>query len=272
MRGPRRFVALGAYVVLLGLLSGIVGCFGFGAQNPSYFPYLLPFGDVVQTHSKPISPGYYENFDPHAIRLEVRPLKDASGQDVTNQVRTQHILIATIYDEKDVPRRSRRVEWMIEGAGSIMEVDESGITAGRGYKTSNRHAVSYTSYCENRLSRSPGNKDKRDGDVMIRPGQTWCVLSSPIEGDTYITVYAPGIGDWDKNKVYTTVRWVDAQWEFPQPIQKQAGTEAILVTKLYRHTTRQPLTGYKVRYRVRDGPAANFLLDQESRNSPRPAI
>src|SRR4051812_14911761 len=109
-----------AIILLLSLLSGTSGCFGI-SQNPSYFPYLLPFGDIIQTHAKPPSPGYYANFDPHAIRLELRPLKDQNGQDITNQVRTQHVLIATMYDEKDVPRRQRRVEWMIEGPGSIME-------------------------------------------------------------------------------------------------------------------------------------------------------
>jgi uncharacterized repeat protein (TIGR01451 family) len=252
MRGARRGAAL---VVLLSLLSAVSGCFGI-TQNPSYFPYLLPFGDIIQTHAKPPSPGYYANFDPHAIRLEVRPLKDVNGQDVTDQVRTQHVLIATVYDEKDQPRRDRRIEWMIEGVGSIMEVDESGITPGRGYKTSNKHAVSYTAYCENRLTRGDKNKSN---DVMIRPGQTWCLISSPVEGDTYVTVYAPGIADWEKNKVYTTVRWVDAMWEFPPPASKPAGSEHLLVTKVYHATTRQPLTNYRVRYRIKDGPAAQFL-------------
>ncbi|HWY87198.1 MAG TPA: hypothetical protein VNX28_10760, partial [Gemmataceae bacterium] len=88
------------------------GCFG-GNENPSYFPYLLPFGDVIQTHAKPISPGYFANFDPHAVRLEVRPLE------ATNQVRTQYVLIATVYDEKSQPRRNRRVEWMLEGVGNL---------------------------------------------------------------------------------------------------------------------------------------------------------
>ena len=96
---------------------------------------------------------------------------------------------------------------------------------------------------------------------MIRPGQTWCVVSAPVEGDTYITCYAPGIADWDKNKVYTTVHWVDSQWEFPQPIQKAAGSEAVLVTKVYKATTKQPLEGYQVRYKLRDGPAARFQPD-----------
>src|SRR2546423_4970446 len=49
------------------------GCFG-GSHNPSYFPYLLGNGDIIQTHAKPKGAGYYANFDPHAVRLEVRPL------------------------------------------------------------------------------------------------------------------------------------------------------------------------------------------------------
>ena len=108
---------------------------------------------------------------------------------------------------------------MVEGAGNIVEVDESGIFNGRGYKVDNKYAVSYTDYCEHRITR--GNNNPND-DFVIRPGQTWCILSSPVEGDTYVTVYAPGIADWEKNKVYATVRWVDAQWEFPPPAQKAA--------------------------------------------------
>src|SRR4051794_22640036 len=90
------------------LCAAAPGCVG-GLQNPSYFPYYLPFGDIVRTHAKPPWPGYYANFDPHAIRLSVQPVE------ATSQVRTQHVLLATVYDEKNLPRRSRRVEWHIEG-------------------------------------------------------------------------------------------------------------------------------------------------------------
>ncbi len=83
-------------------LSLLPGCFGV-SQNPSYFPHLLPTGDIIRTHAKPPGPSYFSNFDPHAARLEVRPLES------TNPVRTQHVLIATIYDEKGNPRRNRRV-------------------------------------------------------------------------------------------------------------------------------------------------------------------
>ena len=54
------------------VLSCASGCFGV-TQNPSYFPYLLPTGDVIRTHAKPIGPGYYANFDPHAVDLIVEP-------------------------------------------------------------------------------------------------------------------------------------------------------------------------------------------------------
>src|SRR5262249_30984111 len=126
------------------------GCFGL-SQNPSYFPYLLPTGDIIRTHAKPLGHGYYTNFDPHAVRLEVRPLESA------NPVRTQHVLIATIYDEKGVPRRDRRVEWMVEGVGNIVEVDESGVLPGRGYKVDNKYAVSYTDYHEHLITRGNAN-------------------------------------------------------------------------------------------------------------------
>jgi uncharacterized repeat protein (TIGR01451 family) len=224
------------------------GCFG-GNSNPSYFPYLLPFGDVIPTHAKPISPGYYANFDPHAVRLEIRPLEG------TNQVRTQYVLIATVYDEKSQPRRNRRVEWMLEGVGNILEVDESGVTAGRGYKTGPKHAVSYTACNEHSFTR--GNDNPAD-DFVIRPGQTWCVITSAVEGDTHITAYAPAIANWDKAKVFATCRWVDANWEFPPPAAVRAGSEHVFTTKVFRHTDHQALAKYRVRYKILDGPAAIF--------------
>jgi uncharacterized repeat protein (TIGR01451 family) len=225
------------------------GCFGI-TQNPSYFPYLLPTEDIIQTHAKPISPGYYANFDKHAVRLEARPL------DAVNPVRTQQVLIATVYDDCGKPRRDRRVEWMIEGAGNIVEVDESGIWPGRGYKVDNKYAVSYTAYCEHRITR--GNTDPND-DFVIRPGQTWCVISSEAEGDTYVSVFAPEIYNWDARKVVVTRHWVDAEWQFPAAAVNRAGSEHALTTNVFRHTDRQPLANYRVRYRILDGPPAVFL-------------
>jgi uncharacterized repeat protein (TIGR01451 family) len=247
MRPPVRRLALA--LLLAGLLCALPGCFG-GSQNPSYFPYLLPTGDIIQTHAKPTGNGYYANFDPHDVRLEVRP-----NAVVTNPVRTQHVIVATVYDENNVPRRERRVEWMVEGVGNILEVDESGCQPGRGYKVDGKYAVSYTNFHEHRMTR--GNAAPGD-DFVLRPGQTWCVVSAAVEGDTHVTVYAPGIYDWEKRKQTVTLRWVDAGWLFPSPAAVPAGGNHVLTTKVFRPTDQLPLSGYRVRYKLLDGPPARF--------------
>jgi uncharacterized repeat protein (TIGR01451 family) len=227
------------------------------SQNPNYFPYLLCNNDVIRTHAKPPGPAYYADFDPHAVRLEVVPIE------ATNPVRTQHLLIATVFDEANKPRRDRRVEWMLEGVGNIIEVDESGVWAGRGYKVDNHYAVSYTGYQEHRVSRGTGNPND---DFVIEPGQTWCVISSAVEGDSHLTVYCPEIHNWDHHKVFVTKHWVDAEWIFPKPAVNRAGTEHVFTTNIFRHTDRQPLAGYRVRYRILDGPPA-FFLPEHSQES-----
>src|SRR5437870_679516 len=97
----------GQQLLLALALLALSGC--MGSQNPSYFPYLLPAGSIVRTHAKPPGQGNFANFDPDACRIEVRPLIS------TNPVRSEHLVIATILDEKAQPRRKRRVEWMLEG-------------------------------------------------------------------------------------------------------------------------------------------------------------
>src|SRR5258707_6999799 len=78
----------GRHASVLLLLCLLICAPACNTHNPSYFPYLLPFGDIIPTHAKPPGGGYYANFDPNAVRLEVRPMKDANGQDITNQART----------------------------------------------------------------------------------------------------------------------------------------------------------------------------------------
>lgn len=240
---------LGLLFVAL-LLGSAGGCFG-GTQNPSYFPYWLPTGDLIRTHAKPIGPGYYANFDPHAVDLAVETTTTPA------QVGSQVVILATVRDEKGLPRRNRRIEWKVNN-GNIIEVDESGYLPGRGGIEGNT-AFSFTGHGEQRLSR--GNINKAD-DIMLRPGQTWCVVSSPVETDTHVTVVVPGIFNWDKRLKTVVVRWVDATWEFPPRAVAKFGTEHEFVTRIARFTDRQPLTKYRVRYKILDGPAAVLLPSQ----------
>jgi uncharacterized repeat protein (TIGR01451 family) len=226
-----------------------VGCFGL-TSNPSYFPYILPFEDIITTHDKPIWPGNDANFDPKANTIVLMPVEE------TSRVRTQHVLLATVYDKNGNPLRNRTVKWEIEGVGSIIEVDSDGVFPGRGHAITDRYGVSYTRWHEHRVTR--GNANQGD-DFMVRPGQTYLVITSPIEGDTHVTAYAPGIFDWDRRVAHTTVRWADVHWEFPPRGVARFGTEHTFVTKLMRFTDRRPLQGYEVRYRILDGPPAVFL-------------
>lgn len=231
------------------LVVSTTGCM----QNPSYFPFLLPAGPIQRTHAKPPGVGNYSDFDKHAVRIEVRPLRS------TNPVGTQHLVIATVLDEDGQPRRKRRVEWMLEGVGNIVEVDESGYLAGRGYKVDNKYAVSYTDFFEHTITR--GNSDPTD-DFVISPGQSWCIISSPEEGVSRLTVYAPEIYDWEKRKIEVEVHWANAQWQFPPPATVRAGSQHALTTNFFRHSDRVPLPNYRVRYTVLDGPPALLFPNQ----------
>lgn len=234
-------------LLVAAMIGSAAGCFG-GTHNPSYFPYWLPAGDVIRTHAKPIGPGYLANFDPHAVDLALETTTTAS------QVGSQVVVLATVRDEKNDPRRGRRVEWKVTG-GNIVEVDERGYLPGRGDVNGNT-AFSFTGHGEDRLTR--GNNNKAD-DIMIRPGQTWCTVSSPVEGDTHVTAIVPGIHNWDKRMKTTIVRWVDVAWEFPPRAVAKFGTEHEFVTKISRFTDRQPLAKYRVRYKIIDGPDAILL-------------
>jgi hypothetical protein len=236
-----------SWLLLVPVLGCASGCFGVD-QNPSYFPYLLPTGDAVRTHAKPIGPGYYANSDPHAVDLAVEPVT------MTSQVGSQVVILATVRDEAGKPRRSRRVEWKVTN-GNIVEVDESGIFPGRGGVDGN-NAFSFTCLAEQRIDR--GNQNRTD-DIMLRPGQSWCVVSSPVEGDTHVQVIVPEIFNWDKRMKTTVIRWVDVAWEFPPRAAAKAGSVHEFVSKIVRHTDRQPLTKYRVRYKILDGPSAVLL-------------
>lgn len=133
------------------------------SYSPGYFPYYLPGGPIVQDHGKPSGPGYFKNFDPKAFKLEVTP-----NQQVTAPLGASIVLVGTVIDKDGQPRRSRRIEWVVEGPGNIIEVDESGFYPGRGYKVDNKYAVSYTNYFPKTITR--GNNDLLD-DVVIVPGK-----------------------------------------------------------------------------------------------------
>ncbi len=186
------------------------------------------------------------SFDPSAVRLEVTPAA------ASNRPGEQQVLIATVYDEDGKPRRARRVEWTIDGPGSIVEVDEAGWLRGKGRVVDNKFAISSTDYREHTISRGDDPKD----DFTIRAGQTWCVVSSAVEGQTTVSAYAPEVGDRTRGRVTVKLAWAGADFAFPKPVTSKAGGETELATQLHRFDGQERPDDLRVRYTVLDGPPA----------------
>lgn len=236
-------------VFMLVAAAGLLLSAGCRDGMPHSFTWPVT-GDQSPTHPKPPEGGYYTNWDPYAATIEVTPVEDV------NPVGTQHIFIATVKDKDGKPLPNRRVEWMIsDGVGSIVEVDESGIRASRGYKVDNRFGVSHTNNGDHVLTR--GNSDP-DDDVQLTKGQTWCVITSPVEGTSYVVAYAPCIHNWDKHKVFAKKHWYDTAWEFPPEAVNPIGTTHKFTTKVTTYSDKKPLEGYEVTYTILSGPGATL--------------
>jgi uncharacterized repeat protein (TIGR01451 family) len=250
MMGPRR-----RELLLLVAVAGLVAVGGCREHYPHKF-LVMGTGDVSRTHGEPAEGGYYDNWDPYAATLEVEPVEQ------TNPVGTQHVLVATVRDHDGEPLPNRRIEWMIaEGSvGTIVEVDESGWRASRGHKVDNTFAISHTNNFDHTLTR--GNNDPAD-DVHLTTGQSWCVITSPTEGDTHLVVYAPGIYDWGQHKVMVRKHWYDVAWQFPPAATNPVGTPHALSTQVMRHSDGTPLAGYAVTYSIVSGPPAMFSSNNE---------
>lgn len=213
--------AVGGCALVAGCLSG----------KSSYFPDLLPTGEV----------------DAHARRLVLRP------EQGTAPVRGEQVFIATVYDEDNHPRRKCRVEWTIEGPGTIVEVGEGGYLPGRGTKGDTKFAYSYTESTERRVARGPD-------DFTVGTGQTWCLVTSVVEGETTVTAHCPAIKDAAKNRVDAKLSWVEGDLRFPQPVTTRAGGDYTLNTTFQAPPDK--IAGYRVRYRIVDGPAAALTVDR----------
>lgn len=235
-----------AYLVTTVALLGC-GC----SYNPGYFPFYLPGGRIVESHAKPGGFGYFRDFDPKAYRLEVTP-----NQQIVAPPGSQVVLVGTVLDKDGQPRRSRRIEWIVDGPGNIVEADESGFYAGRGYKVDNKYAVTHTNYTTKTITR--GNTDPAD-DVIIAPGQTFCVISSSVPGETVVTAYAPGVFNWDNGRVVVRIFWGDGRFNFPPPAVVRFGGEHTLTTTVTGFDDAAAPHGYRVRYKVLDGPKATLV-------------
>lgn len=185
--------------------------------------------------------------DNAAYSITVDPMVD------TNPVKTQHTMVATVYDRNGNPLPNQRVEWILartpNGVGDIVEHDDMNAIVGgqKIVKLGNQYSVTYTNNADSVLTF--GNDDPKD-DIHLTKGQTWLTITSPVEGTTHIIAFCPNIKDASKHKVFALKHWFDAEIGWPEDAVNKVGTPHTFSFKLIKASTGTPLVGYKVRWEL----------------------
>lgn len=182
---------------------------------------------------------------------------------VVAPVGSEVVMVASLCAVDGYMVTSQPVEWMIDqgGVGAFISAGERGtfdclnLLRGLPRKVDATYALNTTVRRTQRLDR--GTPVPFD-DVEIQPGQAWVTVSSPVEGTTNLTAYAPEVPEWDRRQKTATIHWVDAQWNFPPPAINPVGTRHTFTTFVNRQTDGSPIQGWIVRYEIVGGPRAQW--------------
>jgi uncharacterized repeat protein (TIGR01451 family) len=188
--------------------------------------------------------------DAYAVRLDVKPLES------TGAPGSRCLVIATITDSEGQPRRQKKIEWSLDGVGEIAAADSSSYLSVLERQPQSKFAVSYSAAVPRTIKGEAGE------DVLIAPGQSWCVLTSGVEGDARLTVHCPEIANAAAREAFVTRRWADVSWNIPSPQAVRVGDAPALVCQVIRTGDRLPAGNYAVRYRLLDGPPSLFVPSQ----------
>lgn len=176
------------------------------------------------------------------------------------------VTVAGVYGIGRVLVPGRRVEWTL-APGSVGQITAVGAAPGGffgvggagGQKITPFYAISETFSRD--LVVTQGVPGTGLGALTIARGQTWISVSSPNEGDSYVTAIAPELNNWVARQQTSIIHWVDAQWTAAPPAVGPAGSRHVFTTTITRRTTGEPLAGWHVRYEITGGPAAGFAPD-----------
>ena len=205
---------------------------------------------------RPKNPHHYQN-----VGVAMIPT------DVIAPVGAEVVIMAAVRGTDGYLHANQRVEWTLSpgsvgqfvGLGKRTAVDWLVGFNNWPRKISPTYAVGTTSSRYLCLHRdTPTNGD----DVSVERGQAWISVSSPLEGTSYVSAYAPSVARWETHQRTATIHWVDAEISYPPPAVNTAGTRHTFTTIVTRHTTHVPLAGWIVRYEIAaGGPPAGFTPD-----------
>jgi hypothetical protein len=253
--------------------SALPGDFGASRTNPAVPQYgstatTLPPGASAVTTALIHNP----NAGPTRIFAETGgyalPTVPVSGPAVIMTPREQIaplgsevVLIASYLGNKEHLITNEKIEWSLDGIGTIEEFDAGScydifhFDCLKAKKVTDRYAITKTSSILQTLDR--GTPDTTD-DIHLLRGQTWVSVNSMKEGTTHVTAFAPNMADWSKRTDVGIVHWVDAQWVLPQLAIAPIGESRVLTTTVRRATNGQSRKGWVVRYEILNGPAAGL--------------
>ena len=221
--------------------------------DPSGQHFFVP-GPVVR-QAEPRPRGCH---DP--VHIELTPAK------VIAPVGCEVVMLAGICGPNGYLLAREPVEWMLApgGVGEFLMVGRRspldwlvGFDSGP-RKIDNTYAVGTTSssyLCLTRGTPTP------DDDLPVERGQAWVAVTSPVEGVSHVTAYAPGVKGWDSHAQTSTIHWIDAEFAYPPPAINPGGSRHTFTTIVTRHSTHAPVEGWRVRYEITGGPPAGFTPD-----------
>jgi uncharacterized repeat protein (TIGR01451 family) len=175
-------------------------------------------------------------------------------------VNTEVLLAAGIADHRGYYVLRQPLEWMLaqDGVGQIMAVGKES-PVGLSYvlrhspqKVDTDYVRAHTSTIQQTIDRGTPNPGD---DVLLQKGQSFITVTSPTEGTSYVTVWAPKEHNWERRQTTATIYWVDARWQFPPPAAGRAGQRQVLETIVTR-SSGEPVAGWVVKYEVAGGPEA----------------
>ncbi|HTQ39578.1 MAG TPA: hypothetical protein VMJ32_11145 [Pirellulales bacterium] len=249
-----RFRAL-SLRALLGLLAILMGRpFSFGQQTaPTGHNWFGSAG--VETMEYPGEKHFWNQ-----AGLVISPAR------ILAQVGTEVPMFAAVCDGKGQLEPYEKVEWMLDqsSVGSLVSVNEPyrpfylDLFSSTPRKIDNSYAWSETLPINVILTR--GTPQINDDMVMPR-GYAWVTVTSAREGTSYVTAYAPDVYSWEVRQKSATIRWIDAEWTFPEPACVPMGEHALLTTCVRRHTTKAPVSDWIVKYCITGGAEATFGHD-----------
>jgi len=187
-------------------------------------------------------------------------------REIVAPVGSEVVLLAGVLRPDGQLRSQQRIEWMLDpqSAGQFITLGKNWfdgiLPTQQPRKVDNNYVVSRSVYSTVNITR--GTADPSD-DITVRPGQAWISLSSPHEGISRVTAFAPDVPGWRHRKATSTIHWVDVQWSFPPPAINPVGQRHIFTSSVSRQTNSAALPGMIVRYEITGGVPAAFGPDGE---------